>query len=66
MPGQMYQWESVPAIVIFIEVEAAPRVLIRANADVEEQRVWDWISAHCEYRALVERALELAEQDRAA
>jgi hypothetical protein len=55
-----------PVIVIEFRIESAPRVLIHATTADQEQRVWDWVGAHDEYRELVARALELAEQERAA
>jgi hypothetical protein len=56
-----------PAIVIELEVEAkAPRVFVRSMTDGEEARVADWVRSQDELADLVARALELAEEARAA
>lgn len=55
-----------PAVVIELEVEAAPRVRIRATNEGEEHRVLDWINASDDLAAIVLRALDLAEHRPAA
>jgi len=55
-----------PAVIIEIPVEAAPRVVLSCSTEGEESRVWDWIAAHEELADIVRRALELAQEARAA
>jgi hypothetical protein len=58
---------SSPAVVIELLVEAkAPRVLVRCMTDGQEARIMDWIRSQDELSELVVRALELAEEARAA
>jgi hypothetical protein len=57
---------EVPAVLIELGLESAPRVLIHSMNDSEEARVHDWIRSHDELADLVARALELAEEARAA
>lgn len=57
---------EVPAVLIELGLESAPRVLIHSMNDSEQARVVDWIQAHGELAELVARALELAEEARAA
>ena len=55
-----------PAVVIRIEIEAAPRVLFEVMTDGANGRLADWLASHPEYLALVSAALELGDQARAA
>ena len=55
-----------PQIAIVLPVEGAPLVRLEAMNEGEEQRMVDWIDAKPEYGDLVRRALELAEEARAA
>ncbi len=55
-----------PAVLIELRVEAAPRVLVCCMTEAEETRVVDWIRSHNGLAELVQRALELAEEARAA
>jgi hypothetical protein len=57
---------EAPAVLIELALETAPRVLIHSMNDSEEARVLDWIQAHDGLAELVARALELAEEARAA
>jgi hypothetical protein len=57
---------EAPAVLIELGLEAAPRVLVHAMNESEEARVVDWIRSHDELAELVVRALELAEEARAA
>jgi hypothetical protein len=57
---------ETPAIVIELGLESAPRVLIHSMNDSEQARVIDWIGSHDALAELVARALELAEEARAA
>jgi hypothetical protein len=57
---------EVPAVLIELGLESAPRVLIHSINDSEQSRVVDWIQAHDGLAELVLRALELAEEARAA
>jgi hypothetical protein len=55
-----------PAVLIVLEIEAAPRVWISAASDTEELRVRDWLKSQSELADLVETAIDLAEEARAA
>jgi hypothetical protein len=55
-----------PAIVIRLELEAAPRVLAGCLDEAEEARLADWLSEHPAYVRLVEDAAALAKARRAA
>jgi hypothetical protein len=56
-----------PAVVIELLVEErAPRVLVCAMTDGQEARIVDWIRSQDDLADLVQRALELAEEARAA
>ena len=55
-----------PAVVIELSVESAPRVHVICMNEGEERRVWDWIMNHPELHEIVVRAVELAEEARAA
>ena len=55
-----------PSIVITIAVEAQPRVQVFSMSEAEEARVVDWVRSHDGLAELVQRALELAEETRAA
>jgi hypothetical protein len=57
---------DVPAVLIEFGLESAPRVLIHSMNDSEQARVVDWIQAHDELAKMVMRALEIAEESRAA
>jgi hypothetical protein len=57
---------ETPAILIELGLESAPRVLLHCVNDAEEERVMDWIRSHEAFAELVLRALELAEEARAA
>jgi hypothetical protein len=57
---------ETPAITIELGLESAPRVLLHCGSDSEEARVSDWVRSHDELAELVARALELAEEARAA
>ena len=46
--------------------EKAPRVFVRSMTDGEEARITDWIGSQDGLTELVARALELAEEARAA
>jgi hypothetical protein len=56
---------SPPAITIRIALEAAPVIYRDFSNEGEERRMLDWINAHPAYAALIRRALELAERERA-
>lgn len=57
---------NAPALIIRLELEAAPRVLPDCLNGWEEARLDDWIRSKPELAELVERALELAEEAKAA
>jgi hypothetical protein len=57
---------EAPAVLIELALESAPRVVIHSMNDSEEARVVDWIRSHDDLAELVVRALELAEEARAA
>jgi hypothetical protein len=50
---------STPAVVIRLEIERRPVVYLDTVSDGEETRLTDWLDAHPEQQALVDRALEL-------
>ena len=56
---------SAPAILIRLELEAAPRLLVETTTEDEHLRLVHWIESHPPYLELVQRALAL-EQERAA
>lgn len=57
---------EAPAVVIELGLESPPRVRLHCLRDTDEARVIDWIRAHDGLAELVLRALELAEEARAA
>ena len=57
---------SVPAVVVRFPLEGAPRVYVDALNDEEAARLGDWLAARVEYADLVDRALALEEEARAA
>lgn len=52
---------NAPAIVIRLELEAAPRVTLDVVSESEEVRLEEWLDRHPEQVELVSRALELGE-----
>jgi hypothetical protein len=50
---------SAPAILIRLELEAAPRLLVEALSEQEHDRLVDWLETHPDYLELVRRALAL-------
>lgn len=57
---------ETPSVVIELAFESAPRVLLCCMHESDEARVVDWIRAHDGLAELVSRALEVAEEGRAA
>ena len=57
---------SAPAILILVQLETAIRVAWDCLNEGDELRLRDWIDAHPDYGPIIARALELAEQERAA
>ena len=57
---------SPPAVVIRLEVEAPPRLIVEALTEGENARLFDWVGANPDYSELVERALDLESRERAA
>jgi hypothetical protein len=57
---------SAPAILIRLELEAAPRLLIDALCEQERERVLDWLCAHPAYLRLVQEAIALERKETAA
>jgi hypothetical protein len=51
---------SAPALIIRLEVEAAPRLVCDVISESEEERLIDWIDAHPELVDLVVRAFRLS------
>ena len=58
--------DVTPAMLIEFPVESAPRLYMRAQNEGEERRLNDWLVSHPELTELIERALELAQEQRAA
>jgi hypothetical protein len=52
---------SAPALVIRLEVEAAPRLMCDVMSESEEERLIDWLDAHPELIDLVVRAFKLGD-----
>lgn len=57
---------EIPQVTIALGLESAPRVLLHSMNDSEAGRLLDWIRSHDDLAELVNRALELAEEARAA
>jgi hypothetical protein len=57
---------NAPALIVRLELEAAPLVFIDALDGAEEARLRDWLDSNQGYGDLVARALELAAEARAA
>ena len=57
---------NAPAVVIRLELEAAPLVYVDTLRKSDANRLKDWLQTHDEYGALVARAMELAKEARAA
>jgi hypothetical protein len=57
---------EAPAVVIELGLESPPRVRLHCLNESEEARVIDWIRAHDGLAELVMRAIDLAEEARAA
>jgi len=55
-----------PAVVIELRVDAAPSVMFVCRNSSEELRLMDWVASHDDLCDLVRRAVELAEEARAA
>jgi hypothetical protein len=56
---------SAPGYLILLPLEGRPRVVLDALHDDEEHRLHEWLEASG-YIDLVERALDLADEERAA
>lgn len=50
---------SAPAVVIRLELEAAPRVYVEAASRGERHRLLDWINSNSDLRAIVRAADDL-------
>lgn len=57
---------SAPSILIRLSLEEKPRLAVDCLTDGEEARLVDWLSAKPEYLDLVTRAIELADERKAA
>jgi hypothetical protein len=57
---------TAPAVHIVFELESRPKVVCDWLDSHDEERVRDWLEAHPAYVDLVNRALELAREKRAA
>jgi hypothetical protein len=55
-----------PALIIRLELEAAPKVMQSCMTEGEEDRLVAWLGTHPELLGLVRAALELAAEARAA
>jgi hypothetical protein len=55
-----------PAVTIYLPIEGGVRLWVDALTDSEERRLWDWVGSRDDLLALVARALELAEDPKAA
>jgi hypothetical protein len=57
---------NLPAVLIRLEVEASPRLQIDALNESEQRCLVDWLEAHPRYLKLIQDALALERQERAA
>lgn len=57
---------SAPAYLIWLELEAAPRVVVDALHEGDYDRLADWLLANPDIAELLERAVALAQRERAA
>jgi len=64
--SECHDSRSSPAILIRLELEAAPRLLVDALDDREHTRLLDWLQTHPRYAALVSEAIVLEAEERAA
>lgn len=55
-----------PAVTIYLPFEGGLRLWVDALTDSEERRLWDWIGSRDDLLALVARALEIADEAKAA
>ena len=55
-----------PAIVIRLELEAAPRLQVDALDERESKRLLDWLDAHPRYLRLIQEAIELEAEEHVA
>jgi hypothetical protein len=53
---------SAPALVIRLELEAAPRLIFDCVSESEEKRLEDWFAAHPDLLDPALRALELRDE----
>jgi hypothetical protein len=57
---------TAPAIIIRLELEAAPRLQVDALSEREQQRILDWIATHPDYVRLIEAAIALEREGKPA
>ena len=57
---------SAPSITIRLSIEDRLRLSLDCISESEERRLVDWLSAKPEYLDLITRAIELADEERAA
>jgi hypothetical protein len=55
-----------PSLTILLPFEGAPRIWVDALTDAEAAHLWHWIDSRSDLVELVARALEIAEEARAA
>lgn len=55
-----------PAVVIRIELEAPPRVVVDALHEGEYDRLGDWLRSHPDLLDLIRRARDLEQREQAA
>jgi len=58
-PGVQARWRTPPAVMILLELEARPPVVIAAIDEAEYRRLRDWLSSWPELLALLDAADEL-------
>ncbi len=56
----------IPSLQIEIPLEAGPRLRLVCMTEAEEERLLDWLRSRQELAELVDRAVELATEARAA
>ncbi len=57
---------TAPAIVIRLELEAAPKLYVDAVNSAEHDRLLDWIGSQPHYLRLIQAAIDLEAERRAA
>jgi hypothetical protein len=57
---------GAPALIVRLSIEHPPSVYVDCLSDSEESRLWFWLGSKPEILELVARAIEIADEARAA